>query len=354
MLTRRANYEAGTVPSRLGQMGRYLGAFIPPALLRGVGRPSAVFFHGVEPETCDHHVQVNHHETLPFRIMMEALKTHFDVLPLSELDDALARPLAHRRSVFVMSDDGYANTLSVAAPLLEELGLPWTLFVSSHHIDTRERNPVFIALMFFHHAPPGHYGLPHFPVDVPAERDARMALATASIPALKTLDMGSAKEVIAAMTAALDEAGLTPMVESFSSENFLTWDGVRELKARGVEIGAHADWHWPLNAGQTREQLRHQAVRPKARIEAEIGPCRAFAYPFGNTGDVCGEAWRAVRDAGYDYAFTTLAGTLGASGNPYLLPRYGIGENETHLASLIPLLSAGDTRVARWQSALAA
>lgn len=340
--------------SRLGQMGRKLGAFIPPGLVRSMGRPAAVFFHGVEPETVDHHVQVNHHEVAPFRTMMRALKENFDVLPLSELADVQAYPERHRHSVFLMSDDGYANTLSVAAPILEELGLPWTLFVSSHHIDTRERNPIYIARLFFHYAPPGRYVLPYLPVEIPVETQDREALAVASISALKTLDMDSAKEIIAAMTAELDAAGLAPLIERFTSENFLTWDGVRALKARGVEIGAHADWHWPLNAGQTDEQLRHQAMQPKARIEAELGSCRTFAYPFGNTGDVCGAAWRAVREAGYEHAFTTVSGTLDSEGNPFLLPRYGIGPEETHLASLIPLLSAGNSRLTRWQSALAA
>jgi peptidoglycan/xylan/chitin deacetylase (PgdA/CDA1 family) len=313
-----------------------------------------VFFHGVERMTRDPRVQVNHHEEHVFRAIARALKENFDVLPLSELDDALAHPQKHRRTVFLMSDDGYANTLCTAAPVLEELSLPWTLFVSTHHIDTGARNPVYLALLFYYYAPAAAYALPHLPAQVLGDAESRAALARTGVRALKALDMDRANEAVAAMVGALSQAGLGPLIERFESEVFLTWPQLRALKGRGVEIGGHADWHWPMNAQQTSEQLRRQAERPRARIESEIGPCRYFAYPFGNTPDVSGGAWRAVRDAGYEAAFTTVSGTLDGARNHFLLPRYGIGPAETGLASLIPLLSAGNGRLAKWQDSLAA
>lgn len=340
--------------SPIGRIGRKVGEWIPPGLVRILGRPSAVFFHGVEHTTADPNVQTNHHEAHVFRAIARSLKQNFDVLPLSELDDALARPERHRRTVFLMSDDGYANTLDVAAPILEELGLPWTLFVSTHHIDTRERNPAFLARLFFHYAPSACYALPHLPPQDLGDAGSREILARAGIRTLKSLDMARAKEAVAAMVRILADAGLSGLIERFSSESFLTWPQVKMLKNRGVEIGAHAHWHWPLNAAQTVKQLKEQARRPRERIEAEIGPCRHFAYPFGNTPDVSGAAWRAVREAGYSAAFTTVSGSLEASQNRFLLPRYGIGAAETHVASLIPLLSTGNPRLSQWQKRLAA
>lgn len=340
--------------SPIGRIGRKVGEWIPPGLVRILGRPSAVFFHGVEHTTADPNVQTNHHEAHVFRAIARSLKRNFDVLPLSELDDALARPERHRRTVFLMSDDGYANTLNVAAPILEEFGLPWTLFVSTHHIDTRERNPVFLARLFFHYAPSGRYAIPHLPPLELGEAEDRAALAQAGVRALKSLDMARAKEAVAAMVQILADAGLSGLIERFSSESFLTWQQIRMLKSCGVEIGGHANWHWPMNAAQTVKQLKEQARRPRERIEAEVGSCRHFAYPFGNTPDVSGAAWRAVREAGYSAAFTTVSASLEASQNRFLLPRYGIGAAETHLASLIPLLAAGNPRLSQWQKQLAA
>jgi peptidoglycan/xylan/chitin deacetylase (PgdA/CDA1 family) len=338
--------------SRFGQFARVAGTYVPPGLVRAFGAPAAVFFHGVERMTDDARLQTNHHEVDDFVAMMRALKASFDVRPLSALDDVLKNPDANRKTMFLMSDDGYANTLGLAADILDDLKLPWTLFVSTEHIDTGAPNPVFLARLFAFYAPSGSYDLPHFPEPLELG-DGREDVADAALGHLKTLDVADAREAIAAMASAMPDDSLQNLLTRFSSESFLDWDGVRALASRGVEIGAHAHWHWPMNSHQSDATLREQAQIPKARIEVEIGPCRYFAYPFGNIPDVGAAAWRAVREAGYEAAFTTLSGTLCGGMNRFLLPRYGLGPRDTALASLLPLLRAGNGRLRRFQSSLA-
>jgi len=339
--------------SRLGRIARELGRFIPADAVRALGRPAAVFFHGVEATTIDPRLQVNHHETKAFVQIVRTLKRDFDVLPLAAIDDVLKAPDRFPRAVFLMSDDGYANTLSVAADLLEELRLPWSLFVSTHHIDTGERNPIFLALLFAYRAPAGRYAIDHLPQPI-VLGGSRDAIAEQLVWQLRALDMVSAQQAVDAMTAAFEPQALQDLLATFASERFLNWDEVRELHRRGVTIGAHAKRHWPMNLSQTPSMLREQAAGAKARIEEQVGPCRYFSYPFGNKGDICRAAWHAVRDAGYDCAFTTLSGSLDAASNRFLLPRYGIEPRAPHLATLIAMLRAGNGRVARWQAELSA
>jgi peptidoglycan/xylan/chitin deacetylase (PgdA/CDA1 family) len=335
----------------LGQLARRTGRLIPPGLLRHACRPAALFFHGVEPATLDGDVQTNHHELAAFKAIMAAIRQAFDVRPLRDIDQVLAAPAAHPRTLFLMSDDGYANTLSVAAPALD--GIPWTLFVSTAHIGTGRQNPIFLARLFYFYAPNGVYNLPHMPGAVNlTDRAGRRRAATAGIDRLRFLPAVRAGETLAAMAAAFPPGNLEALVARFPSEHFLDWDGVRALRARGVEIGAHADVHWPMHARQDPAWLATQARAAKARIEAEVGPCRFFAYPFGNTPDIGPLARAAVRDAGFTHAFTTLSGTLTETSDPWLLPRYGLGPRDTHIASLIPLLSLGNRRVRRFQHQL--
>ncbi|HEY0104605.1 MAG TPA: polysaccharide deacetylase family protein [Rhizomicrobium sp.] len=338
--------------SRLGQIARGLGRLIPAEAVRPLGRPAAVFFHGVERFTLDARLQTNHHETAAFERIARTLKTQFDVLPLTAIDEVLKAPLRHPRAVFLMSDDGYANTLATAADILGDLRLPWTLFVSTHHIDTGERNPIFLALLFAFHAPSGLYEFAHLPQPLVLGADREEA-AERIVWQLRALDMASAQQAVEAMTAALAPDVLRALLEKFSSEAFLNWDQVRELKRRGVEIGAHAHRHWPMNASQTPSMLCEQAAGARARVETNIGRCRYFSYPFGNKGDVSRGAWQAVRDAGFDCAFTTLAGSLDAGANRFLLPRFGLQSEAPHLTALISMLRAGNPRVARWQRELA-
>lgn len=334
----------------LGRFLRNAGSRFPAGLVRRFGRPVALYFHGVEPRIDDSRVQTNHHDSTAFYEIAKFLKNNFEVLPLTALSTVLRAPARYCRSVFLMSDDGYANNLDHAAGILESFSLPWTLFVSTHHIDTARRNPVFLARVFFLFAPGGRYDIPHLarPIEL-ASAVERERAAAYWIGRLKALDATRAGEAVAAMEAAFASAGLAPLLERFRSDAFLNWPQLAALKQRGVEIGAHAHFHWPMHDRQSREYLREQASLPRARIEAKIGPCRYFAYPFGNTSDVCREAWHAARDAGYDYAFTTLSGSLDASLNPFLMPRYGLGLREPRLPSLVPFLRAGNARLAAWQ-----
>jgi peptidoglycan/xylan/chitin deacetylase (PgdA/CDA1 family) len=333
--------------SMAGRIARATGTLIPAALARPFGAPAAVFFHGVEPHLTNPAVQTNQHALDDFENIARLLKRDFDVLPLAALAEVRKQPAKHSRALFLMSDDGYANTLTVAADVLGSFNLPWTLFVSTHHIDTGMLNPMTVARAFFLLAPEGRYDIPH--LGVVALNGERQAPAGQMLTRLKNLDAARANQAVAAMQAALDNAGID-VAQRLPSERFLTWDQIRQLDNRGVTIGAHADWHWPMHENQTTDYLREQAVRPKRRIEEEVGPCRAFAYPFGQRADICRAAWEAVRDAGYEHAFTTIAGTLDAGSNAWLLPRYGLAPQEPNLAAMLPVMRANNARLRQWQS----
>jgi peptidoglycan/xylan/chitin deacetylase (PgdA/CDA1 family) len=335
-----------------GRRLRRTGSFLPAALTRGFERPVALFFHGVEHRIDDSRVQWNHHDFASFSQIAGFLKNNFDVLPLAMLDEVLSAPKRHRRSVFLISDDGYANNLSVAQNILQELNMPWSLFISTHHIDTAERNPALIARLFFLFAPSAKYEIANLCTDlVLGDGEDRSAAADLWVGKLAALDAGRADAALDSMRAQFE--GLDALAGRYASEAFLTWPEVAALKADGVEIGAHAHRHWPMHAAQTAEYVAEQARVSRARIEAEIGPCRYFAYPFGNTKDIGREAWRAVRDAGYDYAFTTLSGSLDASTNRWLMPRYGLQLSEPRLPALVPWLRVGNTRLRAWQRQMA-
>jgi peptidoglycan/xylan/chitin deacetylase (PgdA/CDA1 family) len=80
----------------------------------------------------------------------------------------------------------------------------------------------------------------------------------------------------------------------------MSWDGLRELVERGLEIGAHTITHAHLPRLSDAE-LDRELTESKQRIEDELGrPCPFLAYPFG---DEDGRVRAAVRRAGYEAAF---------------------------------------------------
>lgn len=332
---------------------RGVARVMPAWPLRVIGRPVAFHFHGVERQIDDSRIQLNHHSRDAFYRIAKRLKSDFQVLPLSALPDALKNPERHTRSAFLMSDDGYRNLATNAADILDGLGLPWTLFVSTHHIDTGEMNPFTAARLFVYFTPTGAYDIPHIGPVLLGDARSRDRTARRTIRKLRKLDAAHAREAVAAMLAAVPEERLIGLRARFASERFLNWPQVAELAKRGVEIGAHAHYHWPMHARRSAKELTLEARASKERIEQQIGACSAFAYPFGNTGDVSREAWQAVRDAGYAHAFTTLTGSLDGGANPWLLPRYALQADEGHLGALAPMLRAANPRLAYWQRRLA-
>lgn len=123
-----------------------------------------------------------------------------------------------RRGVHVTFDDAYRDVLGVL-PLLEELGLPTTVFVSTAYAD-----------------------------------DGR----SLAVPELAA-DAEARPEALATMN----------------------WDELRELAERGVEIGSHTVNHPHLTL-LSDDELDRELSDSRTRIEDELRrPARLLAYPYG-------------------------------------------------------------------------
>jgi peptidoglycan/xylan/chitin deacetylase (PgdA/CDA1 family) len=332
---------------------RMAARWIPSGALASFGRPVALAFHGVARSIQDPRIEVSHHSVDEFAKLARTLRTRFDVLPLGAIDDVLRRPERNPRAVFLTCDDGYLNASTATADILGSFNLPWSLFISTHHIDTAEPNPLLLARLFCNFAPAGCYSFPNLPVEFELKADREDTTLTV-VALLRRIEATKAQALVAAMTSVFSEAGLQTLIERFAAERFLRWSDVATLAAYGVEVGAHAHWHWPMSAAQSPEYLQQQAKASRDAIVRHVGHCRYFAYPFGNMGDVSATAWRSVRDAGYSHAFTTISATLDGGANPWLLPRYVLKKQEPNLTALLPMLRAGNARLVRWQRQLAA
>ena len=70
-----------------------------------------------------------------FRQQLDFLARHYQVVSLATVvDDLVAGRRPPRRSVVITFDDGYANNLTVAAPLLREYRFPATIFLATEYL----------------------------------------------------------------------------------------------------------------------------------------------------------------------------------------------------------------------------
>ena len=124
-------------------------------------------------------------------------------------------------TVCVTFDDAYVSTLTQALPILDELGLPGTVFAPTAYIGARE--------------PMSWPGIDHW------------------------LDTEHRSELV-------------PM----------DWDDLAQLRERGWEVGSHTFSH-PQLTQIDDDDLNRQLQRSKHDLESRLGAdCTSLAYPYGD------------------------------------------------------------------------
>ena len=264
-----------------------------------------------------------------FRRQMEFLKRHYSVVSLGALAEMLTgRAPWTEGAVVITFDDGYEDNYRVAWPILRELELPATIFLTTDYIGAGQGiwlNRVHLALRETTHeaveAPEvlGELAAP-LPLRTAAEREAA---GHAVVDALYHRPPRERKALAEALIGGLDVdlAGLSPIP---SVLRFLSWQQVREMADGGLmTFGSHGCAH-SIVSRLTDEALRAELSASKAVIERELGrPVRHFAYPNGGPDDWDARAATLLAELGYETAVTMCSGLVEPGAERFALPRVG-------------------------------
>jgi peptidoglycan/xylan/chitin deacetylase (PgdA/CDA1 family) len=240
-----------------------------------------------------------------------------NVVPLDGTLAALAegRPLP-RRAAALSFDDGYADQLELAVPLLERLGLPATFFLVPGLL-SRTVVPWWETLAWaFGGARRPRVTWREETWELGDPQGRRVCFETVA-ERLKALDRAGREREVAALIERLDPAGDPP-----PDALFLDWRGAERLARRGFAVGSHSLHHAILSREAIEEQRRDLAAA-RRQLEQRLGiPVRLLAYPNGRRSDYDQATIAAARAAGYDFALTTLEGWNRPTTPPYEVRRY--------------------------------
>ncbi len=284
-----------------------------------------------------------------FRAQLMMLRDRYRLLRLDEISRDGGLESLDRPSVLITFDDGYRDNAEVAAPLLKELGIPATFFLTTEFVQG-------VRLAWWDHVA---YVIKQtarhsFSLDLRTE-DADRSAATSPL-AVDLGDGSPSARTTALMTiisafldgrvpdearflAQLDErAGVDVDAPRLGRELFMTWDQARALAddPSGLfAIGSHAVSHRRLAALDEAEQ-RDELAGSKRTLETLIGrEVDTLAYPYGGPGAFDDRTERIAAEAGYRLGFSAIAG-VPRSGQPLDLlriPRFMIGSGDS--ASLL-------------------
>jgi peptidoglycan/xylan/chitin deacetylase (PgdA/CDA1 family) len=108
------------------------------------------------------------------------------------------------------------------------------------------------------------------------------------------------------------------------SASYMRWEQIRQLRAGGVEIGAHTASH-PHMIALDAARLDDELQKSNARFKAELGAMPDFfAYPYGEGG---GRERALALKSGYRAAFGQHSGVFHKTSEVTYIPRFALNES---------------------------
>lgn len=250
-----------------------------------------------------------------FDWQLAVLKRYFNVLPLTEAAERLKRSALPPRAVCITFDDGYADNVEIALPLLQRHQLHATFFIAAGYLDGgRMWNDTVIEALArtsgetldLTKSGLGTYGV--------ANDVARVGAIKELLGRLKYLQP---EDRLHKSTVIAEAVG-----KSLPDHLMMTTAQLRRLSKAGMEIGAHTMSH-PILSSLSDEASRTEIEGSITRLRELLGQeIPTFAYPNGRPGKDYGRRdVENVGRAGIRVAVSTAWGYANSSMDSHQLAR---------------------------------
>ena len=275
---------------------------------------------------------------------LQLLAEHYVPVRLGDLVPAAAQGEAPPRAVAITFDDGYADNLLAAKPLLERSRTPATVFAATGYVrggrpfwwDELERLllrpgrlPSVLTLDVGQETLVWELGEEAAYTSVrAAERTAwtvlddcdpgpRQVIYRVLCARIRALDEMERERALESLRAVADpEEADTEMPRPLTSEEV-----ARLAEGDLIDVGAHTVTH-PALSQLPPERQRVEIAGSKQQLEEMLGrPVSSFAYPYGSSTDFDETTVSLVRDAGFAQACANVAGRLTHETDPLRVPR---------------------------------
>jgi peptidoglycan/xylan/chitin deacetylase (PgdA/CDA1 family) len=258
-----------------------------------------------------------------FAEQMAVLRREANPISLDEMIEGLKIGSLPPRAVAVTFDDGYADNLYQAKPVLEEHEIPATLFVASGYLGRRFWWDELAYLLRDSETLPQEISVEA------AGKTFQWRLPDADKESGHLLLEETYRDMLG-FTAEQQEQALQQLrqlivpahKQSNCNGRALTPDELQDFSSNGlVTIGSHSVSH-PLLASLSRESQRQEIEWSKRDLEALLGKSvNSFSYPNGSYDKTTRSL---VQDAGYAYACASHNDVSSVKTDRFNLPRFWI------------------------------
>jgi len=264
------------------------------------------------------------------------LQRHYRIMHLEEaLEEFYASPLEtgtrrekrgrDRRIPLVLTfDDGYIDNYTYAFPLICSLQIPITMFIIPGYVESGK--------CFWWLAPSElvqSATVEKISIEGKTYMLSRSEDRAALVNVLDRLiryapSVAEREQTLSYLQEAL---GTTLPSRGAGGQNNsalpITWEQIREMEASGlVSFGAHTLHHPLLSSLSNFAEVQREVAESRSILEQKLGhSVYTFAYPIGKPSHFGDQGVKAVREAGFKWAVTTLEEQNTSQTDPYLLAR---------------------------------
>ncbi len=261
-----------------------------------------------------------------FKRQMAYLKKHFILLDLQEGVEKCLHNRLDRPTAVITFDDGFYNIFSNAFPVLRQLDIPATVFLSTRFIDTGHA-PWFSHL---------DDALAKTSLSKVNWRNKRFDIGSAerkhrtSIQLQAQLKLLPHQRLMDELKGIVLDLGGDPecSFDKNSPYRMLDTDAISQMiKSDLVSFGGHTHSHAILSL-LTQQEQEEQIILSLEKVKELTGTqCHIFSYPNGGKEDYTQHTIDILNQHGVNLAVTTRGGYNRPSAEPMTLRRISIGGN---------------------------
>lgn len=244
-----------------------------------------------------------------------------------------------RRAVALTFDDGYADNLTLAAPILLENSLPATFFLVPALMSRSE--PCWWEMLGWAFSAGTRPRIEWQGADIDLTSTAARRRAYCEVSeVLKVRSHEGRSRAVTELVSLLMPDGSAP-----PSDLFFDWSGAQQLVNAGFDIGSHTTAHAILSQELTcavAKDLVDSRAELSQRLRTTVD---LLAYPNGRASDYNADTVAAADAAGYRFAVTTQEGWTTSKTPRYEVRRSVLYPNRGSLDIALALLDswrAGD------------
>lgn len=262
-----------------------------------------------------------------FAAQMEHIARNFPIVTL----DQVCRgefPGGHSYYVAVTFDDGYRDNFLCAFPILKKFSIPATVFLATGSIDSGELpwyDQVRLAFKLTARCTllMTDLGGPRGCLE---QQSSRLRLLERTLAWLRGMAQPARLQ---ATTVLFSRLGVPSPLNL--PHQMLRWEEIRQMNKSNIDFGAHTISH-PTLSQVSGPDMKREILGSKETIEDRLQlSVLHFAYPFGQPSDFSAQVKRAVQDAGFKTAVTTIWGLNRPDHDRFELRRFSPWELDSAL-----------------------